>query len=101
VHGERSVFLVGVFLGDAEPANPAPERLDFTQTCPDVCTVDRIEPELGQTFFIGMGGEAPEYVVPDGATRLFLGFADGYFTHGAPGWYGNNSGQLDLVVRLS
>ncbi|CAN5780474.1 hypothetical protein BH23CHL7_BH23CHL7_06760 [soil metagenome] len=99
-HGRRSVFLVGVFVGDEEPTHPATASLDFTQTCPDVCTVDQFEPEIGQIFFIGLGGERPAYVAPGGATRLFLGFADAFFTQGSPGWYGNNSGQLEVVVRL-
>lgn len=101
IHGSRSVFLVGVFLGDAEPADPAPKRLDFTDRCELSCDDARIEPKLGQTFFIGAGGaDRPRYVAPDGATRLFLGLADGYFTTGLPGWYGNNSGGWTVIVRL-
>jgi hypothetical protein len=95
------MFLVGVFLGDAEPADPAPKRLDFTDGCEQSCDVDRIEPRLGQTFFIGAGGgDRPRYVAPEGATRLFLGVADAYFTTGLPGWYGNNSGGWTVTVRL-
>ena len=100
VHLNRSVFLVGVFLSDEEPADPAPERLVFTDTCPAGCVFERLEPQIGQTFYIGLGGERPEYVAPEGATRLFLGIADAFFTQGPPGWYDNNSGKFDVVVRL-
>jgi hypothetical protein len=100
IHKSRSVFLVGVFLGDEEPQDPAPERLDFSETCPGECTFDRLAPELGQTFYVGAGGETVEYLAPEGATRLFLGIADAYLTHGNPGWYDNNSGQFEAVVSL-
>jgi hypothetical protein len=100
VHNKRGVFLVGLFLTDEKPRDPAPERLDFSETCPDACTVDRLDPGIGQTFFVGLGGDEPEYAVPTGATRLFLGLADAQFTRGAPGWYGNNRGNFEVVVRL-
>ena len=99
IHAKRSIFLVGVFLGPDEPADPAPDRLDFTGQCTRSCDFASLEPELGQTFFIGDGGAGkPRYVIPEGATRLFLGIADGYLTHGAPGWYANNSGAWTVVV---
>jgi hypothetical protein len=50
VHGAAQLFLVGVFLGDSEPVDPAPPRLD--------CTVDNflvLAPQIAQTFYIGDG----------------------------------------------
>lgn len=95
LHEARSMFLVGVFLTDAEPAGDAPERLDFTGRE----HYDELAPEIGQTFLIG-DGEGRTVIVPEGATRLFLGFADGYVFVGLPGWYDNNSGQLAVTVAF-
>lgn len=103
LHGSLGVFLVGVFLGAAEPADPAPERLDFTELCPapgDTCTFTRLEPELAQLFYVGSGGPDREYLVPAGATRLFLGIADAALTTGPHGYYANNSGTFTAVVAF-
>lgn len=95
-HKKRQMFLVGVFLSDAPPREPAPPDLDFTTPPAN----DRIAPILGQVFLIG-DGRSFEYEIPRGATRLFLGFADGYFGKGPPGWYGNNTGELTASVTLT
>lgn len=103
IHHGNGMFLVGVFLTDATPADPAPVRLDFT----DGEQFDRLEPRIGQTFFIG-DGVGRQYLVPPDATRLFLGFVNAYtrgdplsMTHGSPGYYGNNSGELEVRVEVS
>ena len=93
VHGRNGMFVAGVFLGDSRPALPAPARLDFTEGK----SFDAIAPMLGQTFFVG-GGTERRFVVPEAATRLYLGFADAFLGVGAPGWYGNNHGTLDVVA---
>jgi HYR domain-containing protein len=93
VHASNAMFLVGVFVGDGEPSLPAPSRLDFSENE----RFDSIAPALGQTFFIG-DGVGRRFMVPEGATRLFVGFADAFFYIGKPGYYGNNSGDLELVV---
>ena len=90
------MFLAGVFTADAPPAEPAPERLDFT----DNTDFDRLEPELGQTFFVG-DGEGQTFVAPSGATRLYMGFVDAYAFSGPPGWYGNNRGGLEATVAVT
>jgi hypothetical protein len=41
------------------------------------------------------------YQVPEGATRLFLGFVEGMFYKGLPGWYANNSGELQATVNVT
>jgi len=55
-------------------------------------------PELKQAFFIGDGltsnGERQSIVIPEGATRLFLGTMDGW------GWY-NNTGSFSVEVKES
>jgi hypothetical protein len=96
VNRGNGMFLVGVFLTDDPPADPAPERLDFS----DNEDFDLLEPLIGQTFFIGDGG-GRRFAVPDTATRLFLGFADAFLYQGAPGYYGNNSGELEVTVNVA
>jgi len=106
LHGNRTLFLVGVFLNDAEPADPAPARLNFT----GADSFTSLSPLLNQTFFIGDGltgtgtGSAQQFFVPTGATRLFLGFADG-FNFGnptsPPGFYNDNSGSLTATFAVT
>ena len=93
VDAKNGMFLVGVFLSDGEPSMPPPPRLDFTNKE----RFDRLAPRLGQTFFIG-DGQGRSYEVPEAATRLFVGFADGALYQGLPGWYGNNAGSLAVDV---
>ena len=98
--------LLGVFLGPGLPtSNPAPgEVLNFrdigvarfgTQVGTHFAT---LSPELEQIFFIGDGltgtgsGSVQTFIAPAGATRLYLGVADGY------GW-ANNSGAFDVCVN--
>jgi hypothetical protein len=101
-HGTKVLFLVGVFLSDAEPGDPAPDAIDFT----DAEHLPDIRPQLGQVFFIGDGktgtgdGAVQQFFIPDGATRLFLGFADGYNFQGAPGFYDDDTGSLTVAVNL-
>jgi hypothetical protein len=86
--------LVGVFLDDAVPGGSPPPGLDAgTNT-----SFTTLSPELRQVFFIGDGltgtgtGVAQQFVVPAGATRLFLGSSDS-----AGGNY-NNLGEFAVVV---
>lgn len=95
-HGGSGMFLIGVFLTDDVPSDPAPPRLDFT----DREDFEVLEPEVGQTFLIG-DGKGRRYRVPPGATRLFLGFADATYFRGNPGWYNNNEGELDVIVEVA
>jgi len=109
IHSSRTMFMVGVFLTDAEPADPAPARLDFSPgALGDGFTA--ISPAIGQTFYIGDGltgngsGLAQQFLVPANATRLFLGFADAP-DFGAPssaaGYYGGNVGQLTATFAIT
>lgn len=89
VHRKNGMFLTGVFLGRKAPADPAPPRLDFSKGE----KFKLLSPKIGQTFFIG-DGRGRTYRVPADATRLFLGFVDGAFYQGMPGFYSNNAGGL-------
>jgi len=77
VRGPRG-SLIGVFLGQGAP-NPTatPPSLDFSGAARDLVTLN---PLLHQPFYIGAGrvasGGIKNFVVPFGATRLFLGVLD-------------------------
>ncbi|MGH3026138.1 MAG: hypothetical protein ACRDLR_06805, partial [Gaiellaceae bacterium] len=86
------LFLAGVFLGRAAPAAPAPARLSQ----PNASSAARLSPRLRQVFPIGDGhtnsGTVQRFVVPAGATRLYLGYTDADGFHGPPGFYDDNTG---------
>jgi len=92
--------LVGVFLDASNPTGmTTPAELDFSGGL----GFTNLSPELRQIFFIGDGrttlnagpsaGSAQEFFVPTGATRLFLGTADGF------GWF-NNSGDFNVTASV-
>ena len=45
-------------------------------------------------------GKGHEFRVPSRATRLLLGFADGFLYQGLPGWY-DNSGGVVVSVHMT
>lgn len=101
----RQMFLVGVFLGPGTPSGSGPATIVYNSS---MVLGPTFSPLLGQIFFIGDGqgtGGTQTFNVPVGATRLFLGFADGIPEFGSPGSpvspgaYGDNSGQLSLDVQ--
>ena len=98
VHKTRQMFLVGVFLDEREPSDPAPERLDFSTTE----NYTTLSPLIAQVFFIGDGrtssGAVQQVIAPAAATRLYLGFADAIFFSGAPWGYSGNNGSLQVTV---
>lgn len=99
----RANALLGVFLGDESPTGAAtPDPLSFATGL----GFSWIAPEVGQIFFVGDGltsdsngpfpntGNAQAFIVPSGATRLFLGTCDGV------GWF-NNSGTFTVDVTAT
>jgi hypothetical protein len=96
-------FLVGVFLNDQAPSGPAPAILDFSNNE----AFQSLSPSLNQMFFIGDGltgtgsGSEQSFYVPTGATRLFLGFADGFDFTGLPGTYDDDIGSLTVDYSLT
>lgn len=94
--------LYGVFLGQQSPTGTAtPARLNFQSAF----GFTLLSPGIGQIFFIGDGltsdtgagqfnGALQSFVVPPGATRLFLGTGDG------SGWY-NNSGSFTVDTTVT
>ena len=85
--------LIGLFLGDAPPdKSRAPRAMDFERIGRNFVS---LAPELKQIFFIGAGvnknGTVRRFLVPKGATRLFLANMDGFE------WI-NNSGSFVVKV---
>ena len=102
IHANTNLFLVGVFLDNTEPTDPAPSLLGF-RSPENFATLD---PQLRQTFFIGdgrttVGGIIQQFLVPAGATRLFLGFADGDRFQGRPAFYDDNLGSLTATLSIA
>jgi hypothetical protein len=96
--------LVGIFLNDTNPALAlrAP-TMDFsTPLSREFIT---LRPGLRQVFFIGNGvtssGSLQRFVPPAGATRLFVGIADGGGFVGAPGFYEDNNGSYRIDLSIS
>lgn len=87
VLSNRQMFLAGVFLDDDSPFGAPPRTNTLTQV-----------PALQQVFYVGAG---PRTIgVPEGATRLFLGFADAYGFHGRAGYYSDNRGSVGINITL-
>ncbi|MFM9956722.1 MAG: hypothetical protein ACKVZJ_01490 [Phycisphaerales bacterium] len=104
IHNQRTMFLVGVFTSSNVGAGlPLPPSLDFSDGADNF---HELSPLLNQQFFIGDGLAndedlrhlvAQEFFIPHGATSLWLGFADAFDFDGAPGFYGDNVGELTVV----
>jgi hypothetical protein len=81
--------LIGVFLTDAAPntvATPA-TALSYTSTTENQSAYNSLQ--VQQPFFIGdgqtSGGNTQTFVVPAGATKLYLGVFDGWQNWDNPG----------------
>jgi len=96
VDHQHSMFMVGVFLG-AQRSTEAPPALDFSAGALGAAFPE-LSPRIAQTFFIGDGltpsGATQRFAIPEGATRLYLGFADAVFFKGEPGAYDDNTGGI-------
>jgi hypothetical protein len=96
--------LEGVFEPAAAPTGAAPASLNFTVIGTSFST---LSPLLYQTFYIGDGltgngtGTVQQFVVPAGATRLFLGISDAPGFDGAPGAYSDNSGHFAASFQIT
>ena len=87
--------LLGVFLGEERPDQTrAPKPFKPRGSGANSLT---LSPALKQVFFIGSGatreGARRRYLVPKGATRLFLGVMDGYE-------WNNNQGSFSVYVAV-
>jgi hypothetical protein len=92
--GNFSLPLMGVFLGASLP-DAAPAPLDFR----NAEAFARVDPALGQIFWIGDGltgtgsGDVQVFGVPEGTTRLVMGFIDP-----VPG---DNAGELSVAIEIA
>jgi hypothetical protein len=100
-------FLVGVFLDAGLPTSQVAPIGDYGATGSGITPTQGIyTPLIGQTFFIGDGmtgnqtGAEQQFVVPSGAKRLFLGFADAMFFNGQAGAYNDNGGSLAVNLQI-
>ncbi len=121
----RQMFLIGVFLSNSAPtAGTQPGSLTFFTSGGGLDTDNRVnwfDPSttfaIGQAFYIGDGktglcadlvatcaGTTQVWNVPNTATRLFLGFADGGGAgpfSGSFGAYDDNTGSLSVNINTS
>jgi hypothetical protein len=87
--------LMGVFVSDDKPDLSKPPRsLDYRSIRRDT---NSFSPQLKQVFFIGNGrtskGLPRRYLVPAGATKLYLAIMDSYE-------WNNNSGSFTVSVAF-
>ncbi|MEF7617005.1 PEP-CTERM sorting domain-containing protein [Aquincola sp. MAHUQ-54] len=106
VQANTALPLVAVFTTDADPfGGAAPANLP-AWTAAGAASV---APALHQVFVIGDGragvnnaaGALLSYTAPEGATRLYLGFADSWSFQGNPGYYADNLGGVNYTVALA
>lgn len=100
VFSDKSMFLVGVFISNlASSDHSLPADANFWGANEQKFFF----PQLNQVFFIGDGyssyGHLQTFQVPQDATHLFLGFADGN-ENGQIGFYGDNSGALSVDFEI-
>ena len=88
--------VMGVFLNDNDPALTAPPSTNLDFSTPQRRNFITLSPQLKQVFFIGDGrkdsGELQQFVVPAGATRLYIANMDGYE-------WNNNIGSFTVTVH--
>jgi hypothetical protein len=103
--GNSQLPLLGVFTSETDPfGGAAPAALGW-----NTGSGAAVSPLLNQVFFIGDGkagynnplGAALEFLAPSGATRLYLGVADGWAYSGTSGYYSDNRGQYSVSVELA
>ncbi len=97
----QAFFLVGAFTNGSAPSGAAPGTLSYDSSS---ALLGNYAPVLNQLFFVGDGqwtGGQQFFVVPSGATSLYLGFADGTpgFS-GTVGAYADNSGSFIANFQL-
>jgi hypothetical protein len=95
VSGPLNVYtsgLLGLFTNGTQPVDPAPAQLNSG------VSFKTLSPGLNQIFWIGDGltgtgtGKRQKFIVPTGATTLYLGVADGF------GW-ANNPGKIKVKIH--
>ena len=97
-HGTFGRTLAAVFLDGGPPAGPPPARLAFANQ-----DFSSLSPLVRQLFAIGdgltSGAVRQQFVVPAGATRLFVGITD-RCAGNVPGCFGDNSGSFTVTGEI-
>lgn len=99
ISAQTSGFLAAVFLGPSLP--------DSLPTHNVVSSIDDLSyaPELGQVFFVGdgytSGSLLQQFLVPDGATEMYFGIADGFTFSGNPDFYDDNIGTYNIEYAVN
>ena len=102
----RQMFLAGVFVDSTNLPSGSPTADNLFFELADL-SFTSLSADLNQSFFIGDGltgigsGSLQEFVAPTGADTLLLGFVDGAGFVGAPGFYGDNTGSLEVSVSAA
>lgn len=103
--GNSQLGLLGVFTSEVDPfGGSAPAALVWNANNPLSSS-----PLLNQVFYIGdglsgylnAGGSPLSFLAPTGATRLYLGVADGWGFGGPSGYYYDNVGKYTVGVGLA
>ena len=95
-------YLVGVFIATGGPSGPAPVSINFTSAGIGTGFLS-LGPALDEVFFIGDGltgngaGSVQHFIVPAGATTLYLGISDAFGFNGPPGAYSDNLGFFTVT----
>jgi hypothetical protein len=99
ISAPTSGFLAAVFLGPSLPGSLPTHNV--------VSSIDELSysPELGQVFFVGDGRTSgdllQQFLVPDGATRMYFGIADASTFWGDPDFYDDNLGSYNIEYSVS
>lgn len=102
VHPSRTMFLTAVFTNGRNSAELPPASLDYNDI--DSETTVEFFPELNQVFYVGDGlttdGTVQSFFVPESATAVSFGVADGFSFSGEPGFYDDNTGEWQVSFRI-
>ncbi len=97
--------IVGVFTDGSNPQLLSPpSNIDYNIT---PINSTSFSPALRQVFFIGDGltgtnsGERQTFLVPSGATKLYIGIADSWNFNGYPAAYEDNNGEFSVIAYLN
>ncbi len=103
--GPKVGYLVAVFLDASSPDGQTPPSNFSYSTLADY-SLTSYAPALRQVFFVGDGltgdgtGGFQDFLVPDGATRLYFGVADAFAFSGNAGWYDDNVGSVTVEYAV-
>jgi len=97
-----TTFISAVFTNERSSDNAPPADFDYTNV--DTTTTVEFSPLLNQVFLVGDGstsnGTTQSFFVPESATAVSFGVADGFGFTGNPGAYDGNTGEWQLAIRL-